>query len=232
MLSIVGRRGKKRPAGKAFRFAKRRASRLPPPTQMRGVGFPDVMYATIRYNDQYSLSGSGSSAGRQIMSLNNLHDPDVTGFGHQPITYDQFAAIYSNFVVVGSRIDAQFSAGTASTSPTIGPFVVGISGNSQNSFSTTASDLIEQPRATTTFLGRDVGSSVAKLSLNYSPKACLGLSSSDDTVSGNTNGTAPSKQFYAAVWCSDRGAGSGTVSANVTITFRVKFYNIKNISPS
>jgi len=236
MLSIVS---KKRPArfkARSSRFKKSRYSRASmgnPAYQMRGVGFPDSMVATIRYNDKYSLSGSGATAGRQIMSLNNLHDPDVTGFGHQPITYDQFAGIYSNFVVVGARIDVQFSTGTATGSgSTAGPFVVGISGNSQNSFSTVASDLVEQPRAVTNFLGRDSGTSVCKLALTYAPKPCLGLSSSDDTVAGNTNGTAPSKQFYACVWSSDTSGSSGTTVANVTVTYRVKFYNIKNITPS
>lgn len=218
---------------KLARYTKRRtAPRLGNPSfQMRGVGFPDFMVANIRYNDQFTLTASGSTAGRQIMSLNNLHDPDVTGFGHQPIAYDQFAAIYANFVVLSSRIDAQFSTGTASGTSG-GPFVIGISGNSQNSFSTTASDLIEQPRSVTNILGRDSGTSVQRLSLSYAPKSCLGLNPSDDTVAGSTSGTAPSKQFYACVWESDRAAASGSVVVNVTVTYRVKFYNIKNISPS
>jgi len=236
MLSIVGKKRTSRFKGRVTRYKKRPYKRSPlgnPSTQMRGVGFPDTMVATIRYNDKFSLSGSGSSAGRQIMSLNNLHDPDVTGFGHQPITYDQFAAIYNNFVVTSARIDVQFSTGTATGSgSTAGPFVVGISGNSQNAFSTAQSDLVEQPRSVTTFVGRDSGTSVRSLALMYNPKTCLGLNSSDDTVAGSTSGTAPSKQFYAAVWSSDTSGVGGTVVANVTVTFRVKFYNIKNISPS
>lgn len=219
---------------KMVRYTKRRTTSAlgNPSYQLRGVGFPDFMVANIRYNDTFNLTGSGTSAGRQIMSLNNLHDPDVTGFGHQPIAYDQFAAIYGNYVVLASRIDVQFSTATASTANSAGPFVIGISGNSQNAFSTASSDLIEQPRSVTNFIGRDNGVSVQSLSLSYSPKACLGLSASDDTVAGATSGTAPSKQFYACVWETDRSGTSGSVFANVTITYRVKFYNIKNINPS
>lgn len=234
VVMLVAKRKRTARPRKLARYTKRRTTSAlgNPSYQMRGVGFPDFMVANIRYNDQFSLSASGSTAGRQIMSLNNLHDPDVTGFGHQPIAYDQFAAIYGNFVVLASRIDVQFSTGTASSGSSAGPFVIGISGNSQNSFSTTASDLIEQPRSVTNLVGRDNGTSVQSLSLTYSPKACLGLNASDDTVAGSTSGTAPSKQFYACVWESDRSGSSGTVIANVTVTYRVKFYNIKNISPS
>jgi len=204
-----------------------------PQYQLRGVGFPDSMTCNIRYNDTFLLSGSGSTAGRQVMSLNNLHDPDVTGFGHQPIAYDQFAGLYQNFVVLASRIDVVFSPNTIANSvPAAGPFHVGISGNTNNAFSTAASDLVEQPRAVTTLIGREVGSSVNKLALTFTPKACLGVGPGDDTVTGNTNGTAPSKQFYACVWSSDRNAQGGQVYATVTVTYKAKFFNLKNITPS
>lgn len=236
MLSLIGkRRVPSRKARPAYR-KKARYSRIRlanPSYQIRGVGFPDSMTCNIRYNDTFLLQASGATAGRQIMSLNNLHDPDVTGFGHQPIAYDQFAALYNNFAVLGARIDVVFSPQTINNSiPAAGPFLVGISGNSQNAFSTTASDLIEQPRSVTTLVGRDGGASVNSLALNYTPKSCLGLSQTDDTVSGSTNGTAPSKQFFACVWSSDRNTQGGTVVATVTVTFRAKFYNLKNITPS
>lgn len=220
---------------KLARYTKRRTASVlgNPQYQLRGVGFPDSMTCNIRYNDTFLLSGSGSTAGRQIMSLNNLHDPDVTGFGHQPIAYDQFAGLYQNFVVLAARIDVVFSPNTIANSvPAAGPFLVGISGNSNNSFSTAASDLVEQPRAVTTLIGREVGSSVNKLALTFTPKACLGVGPGDDTVTGNTNGTAPSKQFYACVWSSDRNAQAGQVYATVTVSYKAKFFNLKNITPS
>lgn len=220
---------------KLARYTKRRTGpRLGNPTRsLRGVGFPDSMVVNVRYADQYTLSGSGASAGRQIMSLNNLHDPDVTGFGHQPIVYDQMSAIYSNFVVLGARVDVSFSPSSVTTTGTpFGPFLVGITGNSSNAFATAATDLIEQPRSVSDIVGRDFGSSTKNLTLTYSPKACLGLSASDDTVAGTTSGTAPSKQFYACVWSVDRSANSGSVQASVVVSYRVKFYNLRNITGS
>jgi len=35
---------------------------------------------------------------------NDLYDPYVTGAGHQPMGFDQLAALYTSFVVIGSRI--------------------------------------------------------------------------------------------------------------------------------
>jgi len=236
MLSIVGKRRPRvykarAPMRKKSRYSRARLGN--PAYQLAGVGFPSSLTCNIRYNDTFLLTGSGATAGRQIMSLNNLHDPDVTGFGHQPIAYDQFAGLYQNFVVLGARIDVVFSPNTIANSiPAAGPFLVGISGNTNNSFSTTASDLVEQPRAVTTLIGREVGSSVNSLALTYTPKACLGVGVGDDTVTGNTNGTAPSKQFFACVWSSDRNSQGGAVYATVTVTYKARFFNLKNITPS
>lgn len=47
--------------------------------------------------------GAGGIAGDYVFSLNNLYDPNVTGTGHQPLGFDQLAALYRYFVVTKAR---------------------------------------------------------------------------------------------------------------------------------
>jgi hypothetical protein len=39
-----------------------------------------------------------------------MYDPDITGVGEQPTLFDDFCAMYTRFVVLGSRVTATFQA--------------------------------------------------------------------------------------------------------------------------
>ena len=67
------------------------------------TGFPDQMVCKLKYNTVISMvnvSGHGSYR----MNLNSLYDPDDTGSGHQPMGFDQYAAIYQDYEVRASSI--------------------------------------------------------------------------------------------------------------------------------
>lgn len=68
---------------------------------------------TLRYQDIFLLSCS-TGVGSYIYSGNSVFDPDVSGSGHQPYYFDRYAAIYSRYVVLNSRIKISTSIDTSS----------------------------------------------------------------------------------------------------------------------
>lgn len=195
-------------------------------------GFPRQFKTLIRYNDTITIQSSSGNAGGNIFRLNSVYDPDYTGAGHQPLYLDQFAAVYGRYVVTGADIKADFSPLTDDTDiTTSGPWTVGLSMNNLLSFSSSGSTLAEQNRSVTTMLGRDKGTSVKTLRASFDLKKDLGKSEYDDDVQAAVNSN-PGSQFVCYVWCADQNLTSGSVKINVTITYRVKFFEQPNIATS
>lgn len=53
----------------------------------------------MKYSEAFTLSLANSYT--QVMNLNSLFDPNRTGIGHQPYGYDQLAALYNRYRVIG-----------------------------------------------------------------------------------------------------------------------------------
>lgn len=67
-------------------------------------GFPDKVRTTLRYVEQQTLtSTSGVTAFYRYVG-NDAYDPNYTGGGNQPANYDDFAAHYTRYRVIASRI--------------------------------------------------------------------------------------------------------------------------------
>ena len=71
----------------------------------KAIGFPDRIQTTLRYSDIWALA-PGAQAGQYTYRGNSLFDPDYTSTGHQPRYFDQYAAVYSKYVVTSSSIKA------------------------------------------------------------------------------------------------------------------------------
>jgi len=67
-----------------------------------GLAFPDRLSTTLSYADNARTS-SATSFSNIVWSLNSVFDPDVSGAGHQPRFFDQYAAIYARYLV--TRVD-------------------------------------------------------------------------------------------------------------------------------
>lgn len=67
--------------------------------------FPKAIRATLRYCTYVILDPSVASPNRSYaFRANSGYDPDLTGTGHQPYGWDQYAALYDQYVVEKSRI--------------------------------------------------------------------------------------------------------------------------------
>lgn len=73
----------------------------------RGITFADRQLVRLGYFSQVSISGAIS--GDQVYNLNGCFDPDQSGTGHQPGGYDQWAALYSRYLVHRVRYHVVFA---------------------------------------------------------------------------------------------------------------------------
>lgn len=61
----------------------------------------------LRYVQDVQLTSTAGAPGFYQFRANSLYDPDYTGTGHQPMRFDQMAAIYADYCVVGSKINVK-----------------------------------------------------------------------------------------------------------------------------
>lgn len=58
----------------------------------------------LSYCDTFSLNPGAGVAGAYVFAANGLYDPDISGVGHQVNGFDQYMALYNEYLVLGSTI--------------------------------------------------------------------------------------------------------------------------------
>lgn len=73
------------------------------PGYLGGSPFPPVKNYRLHYEEdiQLTVGASGVTGTQHRWSLNNLHDPNVTGSGHQPYGWDALKVAYNRYKVNG-----------------------------------------------------------------------------------------------------------------------------------
>ena len=82
---------------------------------------PGQLYARgqkvhMRYAEEIDLDNITTGLGEYIWRINNIFDPNQTGTGHQPLSHDQWAALYKNYLVYGAKATATIIASGSSSS--------------------------------------------------------------------------------------------------------------------
>lgn len=67
-------------------------------------GFPQRKMVKLRYAEVFALNPAASSVATYVFRANSVYDPNFTVTGHQPLGFDQWAAIYNRYTVLGSKI--------------------------------------------------------------------------------------------------------------------------------
>lgn len=199
-------------------------------------GFPDTLVTKLKYSDLITLTSTSNSLSRYVFQPNNAYDPDYTGIGHQPMMFDQFAAVYARYVVLGAKLTASFSpiSNTISTTQPSGPLIVGIFEDYDTSFTATSvSFLMESNNSTTAFLNNaQGGNNVKTLSCTYSPQQSLGVSPEDDTISALVT-ASPARGYFTSVFMTETGlATPSSCNVKVDIEFTIRFFNQKDVAQS
>jgi hypothetical protein len=175
-------------------------------------GFPNTIITKLRYCTNMILSATAGGSAITVFSANSIFDPDVTNTGHQPMYHDQYAAIYKNYAVLGSRIQVEFINNNSSTG------VIGsITGDSNSTIPTSVDNRSEQSNSVSVACEP---ASRHVLFMNYSPEKNMGIVSSTDGYSQTPFGSSPVDQYYYGIGLCNIDPGA---SANAYIRVEVEY---------
>lgn len=186
-------------------------------------GFPNSIITTLRYVDNFQLTCTTGAMATQFMAANGIYDPDITGSGHQPLYRDTYAAIYDQYVVLGSKITVSFITTTANE-----VHIIGICGEDDASASSTFNTRCEQSNSTFTQLGYNQGGGDMKtLTGTFGALENLGVEVKDDGYSATAVGSNPSELWCWAVWAQPESASTTVVKVLVEVEYTVKFSELQ-----
>jgi len=155
-------------------------------------GFPQSLRTTLRYKEAVLLDPTAGQFKTYLFKTNDLYDPNYTGTGHQPMGYDQLAAVYSHYAVTSSRIKV-----TQITSPA-NPTVFGVLVTDNNGSSGPWPAVCEQPASNVSYLAPPQGSATKMVVRHkWDLAKATGVRDAMDSGYSSVVGSSPSDcQYY------------------------------------
>lgn len=210
---------------------RRRAPR--PQTLSSAIGYPRKQLVRLRYVDTFRNNAMTAGAMfSYFFRANGLFDPNQTGTGHQPYTYDTWATLYNHYKVLGSKFTASVSSATNSnlSAPVR---VVAFTSDDSTTY-TDYTSMQEAGRGMARTLTANIGS-LAIVNAKYSCKKWFGPKASGDSVQASV-GADPSDicSFSLNLQPVDQltTVAGDTLTVNVQIDYVVLFYEPKDLSQS
>jgi len=188
---------------------------------------------TMKYSDTVVLATSvGVGFTTYVLRPASLFDVDLTGTGHQPLRFDQMAAMFNNYRVRYSTVKANFSVGdVASVANALGPWRCTISKSRVNS---TLPGIGSDPQTAAEMEGATTGVLTTQEQLNlyqryhWTDCGVDEISRLTADVGGN-----PAIEFFWIISLYNQGNVAATnVLCNFDISFDVEFLNPKTIATS
>lgn len=220
------------------RSYKRRKSRYRRKPLVLG-GIPDSKVCRLRYCDFVKLdadAGGSAVAVQHTFLANSVWDPDHTGTGHQPMGFDEMAAQYNHYVVLGSRITVHFDNDVDNVQ-LAGQYCFLRLDDAAPATNGTLVGMMERNSSKISYKPRNVDSNKpVTLTKNFSCKKFFGINKNDgvgtrESLAGLCNGTNPidGAYFTCGVMCSrTTSTNPAVIMARVQIDYIVKFYE-KNL---
>ncbi len=190
----------------------------PKPLTTRGNGLPASRKATLRYVSEITIN-PGVTPSNYIFTANGLFDPDITGVGHQPMGFDQYATFYNHYTVIAANITVECINSSTTT-----PALVGINITPAATFTgtNTASGRIEQRDSVHKILGVLGSTNTATIiKQKVAPLKYLHKHIGNDDVNAHVT-TNPSEQVFFNIWSAGLGNSDGpAVDMLVTVNYIV-----------
>lgn len=161
-------------------FKKKRGRKQSVPRQLSlGPTYPQSIIGRHKYVEavdltvNYTLTDSIPAPAFTYFGANTMYDPNREGTGHQVHFFDEMSAIYSNYVVLGSRIKVKF------INASLEPMFINLNRRTSvmNTDHTTAEMEETQPTNKMTILPQNTSARPFKvLTSAYSPSKQFGIS--------------------------------------------------------
>lgn len=230
------------------RFRRRRKRR--PFGIMRNPFTMDKVTTNLRYCTNISLNPQPEAL-TSVTNIwqfcsNGLFDPDTTGFGHQPMYFDNYSALYQKYRVIRSSIHVTVvnhfvntATSTSTGTVTIQPnysyrlFIAndGTSGSTTD-FAANMEQMIEEggPDIRWRFIAPSLNGTLPKLRHFVTPAKLKNLSPKDDSLEAVvTLNPAAATYWYVGIAAADGNTDPPAVYLYVTINYVVEFFDRKNV---
>jgi len=193
---------------------------------------PARMTRLLKYFDLVQINPSlGGGVSGYSFRLNSVFDPDYTGIGHQPRGFDQFAALYSEYVVLSSKIKIipTLNSGTAN------PVTVGIAVDPDSSIQTNIYDYVEFGKGRyITIAGPSQGQKENVLTMSYSSRKYWNQSPYNNEDQRALMTANPSNVTYGHIWAAgtEGSYDPANIYIQVEISYLVSFTDPKYVAIS
>lgn len=226
------RKPSKRRARRTRRKYSRRQKRntIPRTITSTGIGFPKKLLMTHKYQETVSLTIPFSvGMVKQFFSCNGMYDPNVSLGGHQPLYFDQMAALYDHYVVIGSKISVTFPP-PRDANMNVGIYIDDDAGNSFTSSDTVA----EQSLSSSRLLLNPNAVRSTYLTRKWSAKKFFGGSILANTELQGTSAANPTEQSYYMIYCQSQTSPDAAYTYNiiVNIEYIAIWKELKEVSSS
>lgn len=241
----------KRKAVKKRRNVHRRkyTRKLRVPRMRTALGnFPATKTVALRYVDTVALNPTSTGVATNVFRVNNIFDPDYTGIGHQPMYYDNYSAVYSQYRVNYATItmvalhthsvNVSFSNQTAGTTTSDTSYFANneravrmfiLREQTPTDFPTNLNTLIEEGNKNLVWRYAPQNMSAGMQTLRFScwPHRQFDVLKKDDSLTATVSG-GPSRECYFIAGVADLGGGydPDNVKYQFIITYNVTFYNL------
>lgn len=212
--------------GKRRRRSRRRRRTVPRGLFSKRVKMRHKYVTTLALNP-----GSSGSVAYHKFSANGMYDPDITGTGHQPMGFDQYASFYAHYTVIASKITCVF---VSEASGNTGSTLVSLSLAPGTATPLDATDLMEGPHTRFSVLTGSNASSKKTLSLGFSAKKFFSQNPMSEDNNAGTNGANPAEQaqFHIGVSNMLLGIDPTTVRVLVYLSYIAVWHEPKNVTGS
>lgn len=192
------------------------------------TGFPKQLKIKHRYVESFVLSTSAGLLGTYQFSCNGLYDPNITGTGHQPMYFDQLAAIYNHYTVLKSTCKVRVTNGVSSVQ-LIGCYIE----DDTSITSANAQACNEQSSAVTRILSPAGVEGALNFSKSWDSVQAFGPGTlANDNLQG-TSSSNPTEQQYFTLFIQDVAATNIVNAAfTVVIEYETLWDELRNLNSS
>lgn len=194
-----------------------------------GLGFPKMAKMTHKYVESVALTSSLGVISLYRWSTNGLYDPNQSGTGHQPMYFDQMAALYDHFCVIGSKVKITAVNVTGTSDPA---FQIGVYVNDDTSGAITSmNELVEQN--TGKFRTAPAGNNnTLYLTESWSARKYFNKNPLANTELQGTSAINPTEQSFFNIALQANASSTVTVTFTVETTYIAVWKEIKEVAQS
>lgn len=194
--------------------------------------FPDRTLTKLKYVDRISLAAGGSAPANHYFRCNSLFDPDLTGVGHQPLGFDEYAKLYSHYVVHSAFIEVIFTGPDNVGANAEKAHIVGITINNDSADNRLWNATLEDATTVKTIIHDGSGPNVAVLTKGYKEKKIFPANKLYSTHSPVNNNPAEQTNWQVFAIRTVDTLTTSPIQALVTITYLAEFYERKDLDVS